>query len=110
MEDANPFNAKKNAAELDQLLRRFFPEMGKFLTKIRQYEQVIKRLESGKEKLADKNAAMEQELKEATTVSTKRRLEEAQLKADYYNLQRLMQAIPQEIVYRYTEKTIARER
>ena len=110
LEDTNPFNAKKNAAELDQLLRRFFPEMGRFLTKTKQYEQAIKRLESGKEKLAVKNAALEQELKEATTVSTRRRLKEAQLKADYSNLLRVMQAIPPEIVYRYTGKTIARER
>ena len=110
LEDTNPFIAKKNAAELDQLLRRFFPEMGRFLTKTRQYEQAIKRLESGKEKLASKNAILEQELKEATTVSTRRRLEEAQLKADYSNLLRVMQTIPPEIVFRYTGKNLKRER
>ena len=110
LEDTNPFNAKKNATELDQLLKRFFPEMGKFLTKTKQYEQAIKRLESGKEKLADKNAALEQELKEAAAVSIKRRLEETQLKADYYNLQRVMQAIPPEIVFRYTGKAVDRGR
>ena len=110
LEDTNPFNAKKNAAELDRLLHRFFPEMGKFLTKTKQYEQAIAQLEDSKGKLENRNAELRQELKEATTVSTKRKLEESQLKADYYNLQRVMQAIPPEIVFRYTGKNLNRER
>ena len=110
LEDTNPFNAKKNAVELDRLLHRFFPEMGKFLTKTKQYEQAIAQLEDSKGKLESRNAELRQELKEATTVSTKRKLEESQLKADYYNLQRVMQKIPPEIVFRYTGKNLNRER
>ena len=110
LQDTNPFNAKKNAAELDRLLRKFFPEMGKFATKLKQYDQTIKGLERSKKNQAEKNAALEQELKEATTVKTSKKLEEAQLKADLYNLQRVMDAIPPEIVFRYSGKKLSHER
>ena len=110
LQDTNPFNAKKNAAELDRLLRKFFPEMGKFATKLKQYDQTIKGLERSKKNLTEKNAALEQELKEATTVKTSKKLEEAQLKADLYNLQRVMDAIPPEVVFRYSGKHITHER
>ena len=56
------------------------------------------------------NTILAQELKEAAAVSIKRRLEETQLKADYYHLQRVMQAIPPESVFRYTGKAVDRGR
>ncbi len=110
LQDTNPFNAKKNAAELDRLLRKFFPEMGKFATKLKQYDQTIKGLERSKKDLADENAALEQELKEAATVKTNQKFEEALLKADLFNLQRVMDAIPPEIIFRYTGKKPNQER
>ena len=108
--DTNPFNAKKNAAELDKLLRCFIPDYGRFATKARLYEQAIKDLEKDKKRLEGKNAELNQELKEATSVTTKHKLEESQLKADLYNLQRQMEKIPPEIVAMYTGKSTHRER
>ena len=101
--DTNPLNARKNAAELDRLLRKFFPEMGKFLTKTKQYDQAIRSLKA-------ENADLKQDLKEVKDDDMKRRLAEAQLKSDYIELERTLQKIPPEIVFRYSGKTIEQER
>ena len=100
--DTNPLNARKNAAELDRLLRKFFPEMGKFLTKTKQYDQAIRSLKA-------ENADLKLDLKTATDGDMQRRLAEAQLKSDYIELERTLKKIPPEIVFRYSGKTIKQE-
>ena len=100
--DTNPLNARKNAAKLDCLLRKFFPEMGKFLTKTKQYDQAIRSLKA-------ENADLKQDLKTATDGDMQRRLAEAQLKSDYIELERTLKKIPPEIVFRYSGKTIKQE-
>ena len=108
--DTNPFNAKKNAAELDKLLRKFIPDYGRFATKARLYEQTIKDLKADKSNLEAKNEELKGDLKEANDKVKSRKLDEAQLKADLYNLQRQMEKIPPEIMAMYTGKSAHRER
>ncbi len=103
LEDTTPFNAKKNAAELEELLKKFFPELGKFLTKAKQYDQAIRSLKA-------ENAHLKQDLKAATDGDMKRRLDEAQLRSDYLDLERTLQKIPPEIVFRYSGKKLNNER
>lgn len=103
LSDTNPLYARKNAAELDRLLRKFFPEMGKFLTKTKQYDQAIRSLKA-------KNADLKQDPKDATGGDMKRRLLDTQLKADYIELERMLQKSPPEIIFRYSGKTIEQER
>ena len=103
LSEINAFNAKKTAAELEAMLKEFFPELGKFLTKTRKYDQAIRSLKA-------ENADLKQDLKEATDGDTKRRLAEAQLKSDYIELERTLRKIPPEIVFRYSGKTIEQER
>ena len=110
LEDANPFNAKKNAAELDKLLRKFIPDYGRFATKVRLYEQTIKDLKADNSNLEAKNEELQGDLKAANDKVKSRKLDEAQLKADLYNLQRQMDRIPPEIVAMYTGKSPHRER
>ncbi len=102
LSDTNPLNARKNAVELDRLLRKFFPEMGKFLTKTKQYDQAIRSLKA-------ENTDLKQELKDAADGDMKRRLAEAQLKSDYIELERTLQKIPPEIVFRYSGITMNRK-
>ena len=102
LSDTNPLNARKNAAELDRLLRKFFPEMGKFLTKTKQYDQAIRSMKA-------ENADLKLDLKAATDGDMQRRLAEAQLKSDYIELERTLQKIPPEIMFRYSGKTINRK-
>ena len=108
--DTNPFNAKKNAAELDKLLRSFIPDYGRFATKARLYEQTIKDLKADKSRLEGEKEELQGDLKEANDKVKSRKLDEAQLKADLYNLQRQMEKIPPEIVAMYTGKRLNRER
>ena len=104
LSDTNAFNVKKKtAAELEAMLKKFFPELGKFLTKTRKYDQAIRSLKA-------ENADLKQDLKEAADGDTKRRLAEAQLKSDYIELERTLRKIPPEIVFRYSGKTTEQER
>ena len=103
LSEINAFNAKKTAAELEAMLKKFFPELGKFLTKAKKYDQAIRSLKA-------ENADLKQDLKEAADGETKRRLAEAQLKSDYIELERTLRKIPPEIVFRYSGKTIEQER
>ena len=73
------------------------------LFSIIQYDQAIRSLKA-------ENADLKQGLKEATTDDMKRRLAEAQLKSDYLDLERTLQKIPPEIVFRYSGKNIKQER
>ena len=97
--DTNAFNAKKNAADLEALLKKFFPELGKFLSKTKQYDQAIRSLKR-------ENTALQADLKEANSGKIKQRMEEAQLRSEYLNLERVLQQIPPEILFRYSGKSI----
>ena len=108
--DTSPFHARKNAAELDKLLRSFIPDYGRFATKARLYEQTIKDLQADKSRLEDEKEELQGDLKAANDKVKSRKLDEAQLKADLYNLQRQMEKIPPEIVAMYTGKSANRER
>ena len=103
LSDTNAFNVRKNTAALEAMLKKFFPELGKFLTKTKKYDQAIRSLKA-------ENADLKQDLKEAADGDTKRRLAEAQLKSDYIELERTLRKIPPEIVFRYSGKTIEQER
>ena len=103
LSDTNAFNVKKNTAALGAMLKKFFPELGKFLTKTKKYDQAIRSLKA-------ENADLKQDLKAATDGDMKRRLAEAQLKSDYIELERTLRKIPPEIVFRYSGKTIDQER
>ena len=102
LSDTNALNARRNAAELDRLLRKFFPEMGRFLTKTKQYDQAIRSLKA-------ENADLKQNLKEADSGVMQRRMAEARLKSDYIELERTLQKIPPEIVFRYSDKKMNRK-
>ena len=108
--DTNTFHARKNAAELDKLLRSFIPDYGRFSTKARLYEQTIKDLQADKSRLEDEKEELQGDLKAANDKVKSRKLDETQLKADLYNLQRQMEKIPPEIVAMYTGKRLSRER
>ena len=94
LDDINPLNAKKHAAELEAALKRFFPAMGRFVTQTKKYDAAIRSLKSDKTEL-------EKELKDAKAESYHKLLAEAKLAADYENLQRVMDKIPPEIVFMY---------
>ena len=68
--------------------------MGKFLTETKKYDKAIRSLKADNEEL-------QAELKDAKAESYHKLLADAQLRADYENLQRAMDRIPPEIVFLY---------
>ena len=103
LDGMNAFNSKKIAEELDAALKRFFPAMGKFLTQTKKYEAAIRSLKAD-------NTELQAELKDATEESAAKILKDAQLRADYENLQRVVAKIPPEIMFRYTGRNQNRGR
>ena len=99
LDGMNALNAKKTADELDTALKKFFPAMGKFLTQTKKYEVAIRSLKSD-------NAELKAELKDATEESAVKLLKDAQLAADYANLQRVLDRIPPEIVFTYSRQNM----
>lgn len=97
LDDINAFNSKKTAAELDTALRKFFPEMGRFVTQTKKYDAAIRALKS-------ENAELQTELEDAKTESFDKRMKDAQLAADYANLLRVMERIPPEILFAYSRQ------
>ncbi len=86
----NPLNAGKKRDEAMELLKKFFPDMEILETRFRRYKREFDRQEKENAALAKKAAAGE---KEGFT----KRLETAQLQADYYNLRRFVDSLPEEI-------------
>lgn len=103
LDGMNALNAKKTSAELDTSLKKFFPAMGRFVTQTRKYDAAIRALKT-------KNAELQTELTDAKTESFDKLMKDAQLAADYANLQRVMAKIPPEIVFMYSRKNTAPSR
>jgi hypothetical protein len=90
LEGINPLNAGKKKDEALALLQKFFPTMENFETQVGKYHREIDRLEKDNVILAQKAAAGEKS-------SISKRLETAKLQADYQNLLRFVDLLPDEI-------------
>jgi len=90
LDSINPLNAGKRRDEAVALLQKFFPNMEKFETQVRKYRREINQLEKDNAVLAKRAEAGEK-------VSINRELAVGQLKADYQNLQRFVDSLPEEI-------------
>ena len=75
LENTNLFNAGKNTDKAVELLQKFFPAMENFQTQ-----------------------DLSRQVKEATSSSIRKKMDDARLRADYENLQNLMNCIPPEIL------------
>lgn len=91
LDGITPFNAKKKSAEAIDLLRKFFPRMEKFQTQLKKRASLIRDLRA-------ENQQLTADVKAASTTSMAHQMEDAKIRADYANLQRLMAKIPPEIL------------
>ena len=81
-----------------ELLQKFFPTMENFQTQIRKYDQTIRSLKSDKSSLPKQTENLSRPVKEAKSSSMQKKMDDARLRADYENLQRLVNRIPPEIL------------
>ena len=101
--DTNVWNAKKQAAQLETALRKFFPEMEDFLTQTKKYEKAIRGLSAEKERL-------KQELDQSKATQRKQKMNEYRLEADYANLLRKLERIPPELRRQFDTSRQQKER
>ena len=98
LENTNLFNADKNTDKAVELLQKFFPAMENFQTQVRKYDKTISSLKSDNVSLKRQTQDLSRQVKEATTNSIRKKMDDARLRADYENLQNLMNCIPPEIL------------
>lgn len=100
-----PFNTRKVTEEIAAQLRRFFPRMERFQTQLNKYSAAFKAL-------TEENAQLQADVKEASGTSMVKQMEDAKLRADLANMQRLLDHIPKEMLddYAIQSKTQRKER
>ena len=81
-----------------ELLQKFFPAMENFQTQVRKYDKTISSLKSDNVSLKRQTQDLSRQVKEATSSSIRKKMDDARLRADYENLQKLMGRIPPEIL------------
>ena len=98
LESTNIFNAGKNTDKAVELLQKFFPAIENFQTQVRKYDKTISSLKSDKATLQKQKQDLTRQVKEATTNSIRKKMDDARLRADYEKLQKLVNRIPPEIL------------
>ena len=98
LENTNLFNAGKNTNKAVELLQKFFPAMENFQTQVRKYDKTISSLKSDNVSLKRQTQDLSRQVKEATSSSIRKKMDDVRLRADYENLQNLMNRIPPEIL------------
>ena len=90
IDSINPLNAGKKKEEVLALLHKFFPSMENFETQVRKNKRYIDMLE-------ENNAVLAKEAEAGKTTGMVKQMEIARLKADYHNLKRFVDSIPEDI-------------
>ena len=100
--DTNLLNRKAKAEELETLLNKYVPGVEEMRTKLKKYDRAYRELRA-------ENAALERQV-ESSKESTLKRLEIGRQLSELEELRRTVDAIPEEIMNRYTGKSANRER
>lgn len=98
LESTNFLNAGKNTDKAVELLQKFFPAMENFQTQIRKYDKTIRSLKTETTSLKNQTEDLTKQVKVAKSSSMRKKMDDARLRADYKNLQHLVERIPPEIL------------
>lgn len=98
LESTNFLNAGKNTDKAVELLQKFFPAMENFQTQIRKYDKTIRSLKTETTSLKNQTEDLTKQVKVAKSSSMRKKMDDARLRADYENLQHLVDRIPPEIL------------
>ena len=101
----NPINAGKKRDEAIVLLKKFIPGMEDYEKQARKYRREIKALEAENAKLENEKAASEQKAEASENARKGKMLATAQLQADYHNLRRFVDSLPEDIVKQAQQTT-----
>jgi len=97
LDGINPLNAGKRRDEALALLKKFFSGMEDFEKQLRKYKREIKQLETDNTALEKKAEVFEKKAEASENARKGKALATAQLQADYHNLKRFVDALPDEV-------------
>ena len=98
LKDIGPFNSKKRAAEISNLLDGYIPAVEKMHTQLTKCAVPFTQPKTENKRLKKKAAELEQSLEAATKTSILKDLRDAQLKRDYEDALALLERIPKEVL------------
>ena len=96
-----PFNSKKRAAEISELLDGYIPAVEKMRTQLKKYSTAFTSTKAENEKLKRKNKKLSESLEEATHESVLKKLNDAKLQREYEEALAVLERIPPEIITAY---------
>ena len=94
-----PFNSKKRAAEISELLDGYIPAVEKMRTQLKKYSTAFTSTKAENEKL--KNKKLSESLEEANHESVLKKLNDAKLQREYEEALVVLERIPPEIITAY---------
>ena len=97
-----PFNSKKRAAEISELLDGYIPAMEKMRTQLKRYSTAFTSTKAENEKLKRKNKKLSESLDEATHESVLKQLKDAKLQREYQEAVAILERIPKDVLDAYT--------
>lgn len=87
----NPLNGTKKKEEALSLLKKWFPQMENFFGQLKKYKVTIA-------DLLEENKKLEARAKASESGNLKDTMERAKLESDLYNIQRLVERIPPDVL------------
>ena len=109
IKDIGPFNSKKRAAEISNLLDGYIPAVEKIHTQLSKYGVAFTQTKTENKRLKKKAAELEQSLEAATKTSVLKELRDVQLKRDYEDTLALLERIPKEVIEFYQTSKYTRK-
>ena len=97
-----PFNSKKRAAEISELLDSYIPAVEKMRTQLKKYSTAFTSTKAENEKLKKKNKKLSESLEEANHESVLKKLNDAKLQREYQETVAILERIPKEVLDAYT--------
>ena len=109
LKDIGPFNSKKRAAEISNLLDGYIPAVEKIHTQLSKYGVAFTQTKTENKRLKKKAAELERSLEAATKTSVLKELRDAQLRRDYEDALTLLERIPKEVIEFYQTSKYTRK-
>ena len=103
-----PFNSKKRAAEISELLDSYIPAVEKMRTQLKKYSTAFTSTKAENEKLKKKNKKLSESLEEANYESVLKKLNDAKLQREYEEALAVLERIPPEVLEEYAKPKASR--
>ena len=101
-----PFNSKKRAAEISELLDGYIPAVEKMRTQLKKYSTAFTSTKAENEKLKKKNKKLSESLEEANHESVLKKLNDAKLQREYQEALAVLERIPPEVIDSYANRDL----